>query len=85
MRPRSHTIKPKETMANEQGWEMDPTKLPKTLDLELSAEAMEWLRTTAQQTGRCEDELILQILDRALQSREKTQKSGPKSPDSDSI
>lgn len=80
MRPRSHTIKPKQRMANEQGWEMDPNKLPKTLDLELSAEAMEWLRTTAQQTGRCEEELILEILDRALQSR----KPGQNSPESES-
>ncbi len=77
MRPRSHTIKPQQRMANEQGWEMDPTKM---LDLELSAEAMEWLRTTAQQTGRCEEELILEILDRALQSR----KPGQNSPESES-
>ena len=80
MRPRSHTIKPQQRMANEQDWEMDPTKLPKTLDLELSAEAMEWLRTRAQQTGRCEEELILEILDRALQSR----KPGQNSPESES-
>ncbi|MBD1194364.1 ribbon-helix-helix protein, CopG family [Vulcanococcus sp. Clear-D1] len=59
---------------------MDPTKLPRTLDLELSAEAMEWLLTTAQQTGRCEEELILEILDRALQSRN----PGQNSPESES-
>ena len=80
MRARSYTIKPKQKMANEQGREMDPNKLPKTLDLELSAEALEWLRTTAQQTGRCEEELILEILDRALQSR----KPGQNSPESES-
>jgi hypothetical protein len=56
-------------MANEQLWKIDPTKLPQKLELEIPAETMEWLKTTAQESGRSEDELILEILDQALQSR----------------
>jgi hypothetical protein len=63
-------------MANEQSWELDPSKFPKKLDLELSAEAMEQLRTTAQRTGRSEDELILEILDQALQRPQPSENSG---------
>ena len=60
-------------MAHEHFWEIDPTKLPQKLELELSAETMEWLKTTAEQSGSSEDELILEILDQALQSQEQRQ------------
>jgi|LauGreDrversion4_2_1035121.scaffolds.fasta_scaffold116066_3 hypothetical protein len=60
-------------MANEQLWKIDPTKLPQKLELEIPAETMEWLKTTAQESGRSEDELILEILDQALQSREQSE------------
>lgn len=69
-------------MANEQSWELDPSKFPKKLDLELSAEAMEQLRTTAQRTGRSEDELILEILDQALQRPQPSENSGQNRPES---
>jgi len=54
-------------MDNEQDWQIDPDKLPQKLELELTAEITEWLRTTAERTGRSEDELIIEILDKALQ------------------
>jgi hypothetical protein len=60
-------------MANEQLWKIDPTKLPQKLELEIPAETMEWLKTTAQESGRSEDELILEILDQALESREQSE------------
>jgi len=69
-------------MANEQSWELDPSKFPKKLDLELSAEAMEQLRTAAQRTGRSEDELILEILDQALQRPQPSENSGQNRPES---
>ena len=56
-------------MTNEQSWEIEPTRLPKKLELELSTETMGWLRATAQRTGRSEEELILEILDKALKGR----------------
>jgi hypothetical protein len=69
-------------MANEQSWELDPSKFLKKLDLELSAETMEKLRTTAQRTGRSEDELILEILDQALQRPQPSENSGQNRPES---
>ncbi len=60
-------------MANEQSWELDPSKFPKKLELELSSDAMEQLRATAEQAGRSVDELILEILDQALQNRRSSQ------------
>ena len=62
-------IQPRFTMTNEQSREIEPTRLPKKLELELSTETMEWLRATAQRTGRSEEELILEILDKALKGR----------------
>ena len=69
-------------MANEQSWELDPSKFLKKLDLELSAETMEKLRTAAQRTGRSEDELILEILDQALQRPQPSENSGQNRPES---
>jgi hypothetical protein len=62
-----HPIKPPKPMDNEHDWQIDPDKLPQKLELELTAETTEWLRTTAERTGRSEDELIIEILDKALQ------------------
>ena len=62
-------IQPRFTMTSEQSWEIEPTRLPKKLELELSTETMEWLSATAQRTGRSEEELILEILDKALKGR----------------
>ena len=69
-------------MANKQSWELDPSKFLKKLDLELSAETMEKLRTAAQRTGRSEDELILEILDQALQRPQPSENSGQNRPES---
>ena len=71
-------------MADEHDWQLDPSKFPQKLELELSAEAMEWLRATAQETGRTEAELILEILDQALQSRQLNENSSQTSSDAQS-
>ncbi len=59
-------------MTNEQSREIEPTRPPKKLELELSTETMEWLSATAQRTGRSEEELILEILDKALKGRQQS-------------
>ena len=82
MREQIYPIQPKQAMANEQSWELDPSKFPKKLNLELSAQAMAQLRTTAQRTGRSEDELILEILDQALQRPQPSENSGQNRPES---
>ena len=71
-------------MADEQNWQLDPSKFPQKLELELSAEAMEWLRATARGTGRTEADLILEILDQALQGRQPNENSGQNSSDAQS-
>ncbi|MBV2351174.1 hypothetical protein KUL97_05550 [Synechococcus sp. HK05] len=71
-------------MTDEQGWHLDPSKFPQKLELELSAEAMEWLRATARGTERTEAELILEILDQALQSRQPNENSSQTSSDAQS-
>jgi hypothetical protein len=68
MEAQIQSIKLTFTMTNEQSWEIEPTHLPNKLELELSAEIIDWLRAAAQRTGRSEDELILEILDKALKS-----------------
>ncbi len=83
MRAQIQPKQPKQAMTNDQSWELDPSKFPIKLDLELSAETMEQLRTAAQRTGRSEDELILEILDQALQSPPPSQNSGQNRPESD--
>ena len=45
----------------------DPDRLPKKLDLELSAETAQRIKTLAERTGRSEDEIILELIDRGLQ------------------
>lgn len=57
-------------MENDQSWAINPNKLPQLLEIELSAESMEKLRDAAQKTGRSEDELILEVLDQAIQGLE---------------
>lgn len=46
---------------------IDPTKLPKQISLDLSPAVEEHLRKRAAASGRSVDELILEILDKALQ------------------
>ena len=57
-------------MENHQSWAINPHTLPQLLEIELSAESMEKLRDAAQKTGRSEDELILEVLDQAIQGLE---------------
>jgi predicted DNA-binding protein len=61
-------------MESDQSWAINPNKLPQRLEIELSAESMERLRNAAIKTGRSEDELILEILDQAVQDLEPGQK-----------
>lgn len=49
---------------------LDPEKLPKKLELDLSPALEDRLRKRAVATGRSLDELILEILDRALSDTE---------------
>ena len=47
-------------------YRIDPAKLPKQLDLDLSPAVAEHLRKVAAQTGRSVEELILEIINRYL-------------------
>lgn len=53
---------------SETGFDLDPARFPKTLELTLSAELEAQLRQRAESSGRCLDELIVELLDQALQS-----------------
>jgi hypothetical protein len=55
-------------MTTEREWTVDPDKLPKKLEIELSDAAKRWLEQAAAKTGRSEDELILELLDKGLQN-----------------
>ena len=55
-------------MASDDQWQIDPTKLPQKLELELSAETAQHIKDLSQRTGRSEDELILELIDKGLQS-----------------
>jgi hypothetical protein len=54
------------TLDDDDRFSIDPTKLPKQLDLELPAPVFEQLNKIAAETGRSIDELILEILDSHL-------------------
>jgi hypothetical protein len=41
---------------------IDPTKLPKKLELELTEELLEYLKRQSQQSDRSIDEIIMQML-----------------------
>ena len=53
----------------EDRYRLDPEKLPKQLDIDLSPEVLERLQEVAAKSGRTLDELILEILDKYLQDR----------------
>jgi predicted DNA-binding protein len=55
------------TSDNEDLYRIDPSKLPKQLDMNLPSELIEQLEKHAAATGRSLDELILEILDRHLE------------------
>lgn len=50
-------------------YRIDPSKLPKQLDIDLPPAVAEQLLKRAAASGRSLDELILEILDRYLQDR----------------
>jgi hypothetical protein len=57
------------TSEDESRYRIDPSKLPKQIDIDLSPAVEEQLRKLAAATGRSVDELILEILDQGLQDR----------------
>jgi fructose-1,6-bisphosphatase/sedoheptulose 1,7-bisphosphatase-like protein len=58
------------TLDNEDYYRIDPIKLPKQIDIDLSPAVEEQLLKLAAATGRSVDELILEILDQGLQDRQ---------------
>jgi hypothetical protein len=54
---------------NEDRYRIDPDKLPKQIDIEIPSDLKESLLKMAAASGRSIDELILDILDKALQER----------------
>lgn len=54
---------------SEDRYRIDPSKLPKQLDIDLPPAVAERLRKIAAATGRSLDELILEILDKHLQDQ----------------
>lgn len=48
--------------AEELAFPIDPAKLPKKLELELSEDLLEYLKRQSQQSGRSIDEIIMQML-----------------------
>jgi hypothetical protein len=55
-------------MDNTAPWPPDPARGPQKLELEISSELAAWLARQAEQTGRSEEELILELLDKGLQN-----------------
>ena len=49
---------------------IDPAKLPKKLELELTEELLEYLKCQAQQSDRSIDEIIMQMLNDRLAEEE---------------
>ena len=54
----------------EDRYRIDPTKLPKPIELDLMPELKEKLHALSERSGRSIDELILEILDRALRDQQ---------------
>jgi hypothetical protein len=54
---------------SEDRYRIDPSKLPKQLDIDMHPAVLAQLERDAAATGRSVDELILEILDRYLQDR----------------
>lgn len=62
---------------SENDFSLDPTRFPRSLDLNLAPEVLEILRERARASGRSIDELILEILNRSLTSDHKTTQEKP--------
>jgi hypothetical protein len=54
-------------------YRIDPNKLPKQIEIEIPSDLKESLLNMAEGSGRSIDELILDILDKALQEHYKSQ------------
>ncbi|MEN9768073.1 MAG: hypothetical protein RLZZ32_2033 [Cyanobacteriota bacterium] len=54
-------------------YRIDPNKLPKQIEIEIPFDLKESLLNMAEGSGRSIDELILDILDKALQEHYKSQ------------
>jgi hypothetical protein len=47
---------------------LDPAQMPRWISLDLDPIVVSYLERQSAATGRCIDELVLQVLDRALQA-----------------
>ena len=47
-------------------WSLDPEKLPKKIELELSGKAAEYIARRAAASGRSPEEILVELLDREL-------------------
>ncbi len=54
-------------------YRIDPNKLPRQIEIEIPSDLKESLLNMAEASGRSIDELILDILDKALQEHYKSQ------------
>ena len=54
-------------------YRIDPNKLPKQIEIEIPSDLKESLLNMAEASGRSIDELILDILDKALQEHYESQ------------
>jgi|688.fasta_scaffold21096_2 hypothetical protein len=52
----------------QQNYSLDSDKLPKKVELQLPDQVAQWLGEAAAASGRCQEELLLELLDRGLQS-----------------
>jgi hypothetical protein len=50
-------------------WRLDPAHFPKQLHLEISSACLEVVERRARRSGRCRDEVILDMLNRALEDQ----------------
>lgn len=58
---------------NEDRYRIDPNKLPKQIEIEIPSDLKESLLNMAEASGRSIDELVLDILDEALQENYRQQ------------
>lgn len=53
----------------EQRWRLDPQRLPRRVELELSEPSLRRLRDLAERSGRDLEEIVLELLDQQLSSK----------------
>jgi hypothetical protein len=49
-------------------YSLDPDRLPRRIELQLPDPVAQWLCEASAASGRCQEELLLELLDRGLQS-----------------